>query len=51
MALAFRYEAFSYEAGAVLHRNDIGLDSSPRSAQMTIVIDIVIGGRMAAPGG
>jgi phosphoglycerate dehydrogenase-like enzyme len=35
----------------VLHRHDIGLDSSPRSAQITIVTDIVNGGRMAAPGG
>src|SRR5271170_5541966 len=28
IAIAHRYEAFSYEAGAVLHRNDIWLDSS-----------------------
>jgi hypothetical protein len=36
--------ATQYDPGAALHRKDIWLDSSPRIAQMSIVIDIVIGG-------
>jgi hypothetical protein len=51
MAIAFCQTVLSYEADAALHRNDIRLDSPQRRTKITIVIDIVIGDRVAAPGG
>jgi hypothetical protein len=51
MAIAFCQAVLSYEVGAALHRNHIWLDSPQRRAKVTIVIDIVIGDRMAALGG
>jgi hypothetical protein len=51
MAIAFCQAVLSYEVGAALHRNDIWLDSPQRRAKVTIVVDIVIGDRMAALGG